>query len=110
MTSIDDILGRVDFVLEQNKKTEWLYIIGTGLLFIVGIICIIVAIVTKDYVWSTPSVITTGFLYKPLREIKTIRQDNIALAMVPMLIRELPRQKAAEEIQKLIQRLFGDKN
>ena len=110
MSSINDILDRIDLVLRQNRKTEWMYIICTTLLFIVGIACIIIAIVTGDYVWSAPSVITTGLLYKPLREIKTIRQENIALATAPMLIQQLPRQKAAEEIQKLLQRLYGEKH
>jgi len=47
-------------------------------------------------------------LYWPLREIKDIRQKNIALATAPMLITQLPKAKAAEEIQKLLQNLYGE--
>jgi hypothetical protein len=109
MSSIDEILNRIDLVLRRNRKTEWTYIICTVVLFAVGIACIVMALVTGNYVWSTPSVITTGLLYKPLREIKTIRQENIALATAPMLIQQLPRAQAAAEIQRLLQRLYGEK-
>jgi hypothetical protein len=52
------------------------------------------------------SVVTTGLLHRPLREIKEIRQKNIALATAPMLITQLPAQQAAQEIQKLLQTLY----
>jgi hypothetical protein len=106
MSAIDEILDRIDSVLKQNRKVEWTYIICTVVLFAVGIVCIVVALVTRNYVWSTPSAVTTGLLYKPLQEIKTIRQDNIALATAPMLIKQLPRAQAAAEIQKLLERLY----
>ena len=43
-----------------------------------------------------------------LKEIKGIRQKNIALATAPMLITQLPKAKAAKEIQKLLQTLYGE--
>jgi hypothetical protein len=79
------------------------------LLFGTGISCFITALITGQFAWSTPSAITTGLLYWPLREIKDIRAKNIALATAPMLITQLPRAKAAEEIQKLLQTMYGEK-
>jgi hypothetical protein len=46
-------------------------------------------------------------LYYPLQEIRELRRKNIALATAPALISLLPKNKAAEEIQKLIENLFG---
>jgi hypothetical protein len=108
MASIDDILKRIDKVLQDNKTIEITYLILTILLFLCGITCFIVAICTGKYIWSTPSVVTTGFLYFPLREIKDLRKKNIALATAPILISQLPKDKAAEEIQKLLQNLYGE--
>lgn len=109
MATIDDILSRIDDVLLQNKRIEWTYIVLTVVLFGTGIACFIVALVSGDFAWSTPSVITTALLHFPLKEIKDIRQKNIALATAPMLISQLPKQKAAEEIQKLLQTMYGEK-
>ncbi len=109
MATIDDILARIDDVLLQNKRIEWTYIVLTVVLFGTGIACFIVALVSGDFAWSTPSVITTALLHFPLKEIKDIRQKNIALATAPMLISQLPKQKAAEEIQKLLQTMYGEK-
>lgn len=109
MVSIDDVLCRIDVVLKQNKRIEWTYIVLTILLFGTGISCFITALITGQFAWSTPSAITTGLLYWPLREIKDIRTKNIALATAPMLITQLPRAKAAEEIQKLLQTMYGEK-
>lgn len=110
MASTPEILERIDDVLRQNKRIEWTYILLTIALFGTGISCFIVALVTGQFAWSTPSAITTGLLYWPLKEIKDIRQKNIALATAPMLITQLPRAKAAEEIQKLLQTLYGGKD
>lgn len=109
MASTEEILKRIDDVLVQNKRIEWTYIILTVLLFGTGISCFIVALVSGQFAWSTPSAITTGLLYWPLKEIKSIRQKNIALATAPMLITQLPKSKAAEEIQKLLQTLYEEK-
>ena len=108
MTPTEATLKRIDDVLEQNRRTENLFITGTILLFLAGIACIASALLTGDYLWSAPSVVTTGLLHYPLKSIRAIRQKNIALATVPVLIGQLPSQKAAGEIQKLIERLYED--
>lgn len=107
MASTDEIIRRIDEVLSRNRRIEWTFILLTVLLFGAGVTCIIVALTTGQFAWSTPSVITTGLLYRPLKEIKEIRNKNIALATAPMLITQLPPDKAAEEIQKLLQNLYG---
>jgi len=104
----EQILKRVDEVHKQNRTTEILLLIGTSVLFLCGIICFILAIVKQEFAWGTPPVITTGLLYFPLKEIKLLRKKNIALATASALISQLPKAKAAEEIQKLIQNLFGN--
>ncbi len=106
--SIEDTLARIDDVLRQNRKIEWTYIILTVVLFGCGIACIVCALVTGKYVWSTPSVVTTGLLYWPLREIKSIRRNNIALATAPMLIATLPQREAARELQNLLHTLYEE--
>ena len=67
MSSIDDILARIDDVLRDNRRIEWTYIVLTILLFLSGISCIVMALITGKFLWSTPSTITTGLLYYPLR-------------------------------------------
>jgi len=108
MSSIEITLARIDEVLRQNRKIEWTYIILTIALFGCGIACIIVALVTGEYAWSTPSAVTTGLLYLPLKEIKSIRKNNIALATAPVLIDTLPPTEAAKEIQNLLRTLYEE--
>jgi hypothetical protein len=105
---LDQIITRIDEVHKQNKTTENLLLLGTSVLFICGIICFILAIAKQQFAWGTPPVVTTALLYYPLKEIKELRRKNIALATAPALISQLPKAKAAEEIQKLIQNLFGN--
>jgi hypothetical protein len=109
MSSTAETLERIDEVLKNNRRIEWTYIILTVILFGCGISCIIAALVTGKFAWSTPSAITTGLLYYPLREIKDIRQKNIALATAPMLISQLPASQAAQQIQKLLEQLYGSR-
>lgn len=104
---IDQIIIRIDEVHKQNRTTEILLLIGTSLLFLCGITCFVLAIAKQEYAWGAPPIVTTGLLYFPLKEIKDLRKKNIALATAPALISQLPKAKAAEEIQKLLQNLFG---
>lgn len=104
---LSQIILRIDEVLKQNKTTETLLLVGTSLLFICGITCFVLAIVRQEFAWGTPPMVTTGLLYFPIKEIKDLRKKNIALATAPVLINQLPKVKAAEEIQKLLQNLFG---
>jgi len=108
MAEIDPILQRIDKVLKDNRTIEIIYIIFTIVLFLCGITCFIIAITTGKFAWSTPSAVTTAFLYFPMKEIKNLRKKNIALATAPILITQLPKAKAAEEIQKLLQNLYQE--
>lgn len=107
--SIEAILGRIDTVRSDNRGIERLYLGLTVLLFGCGTACFVGALVTGQYLWASPSALTTGLLYWPLREIKDIRRKNIALATAPILITQLPPEKAAREIQKLLQVLYEER-
>lgn len=108
MASIDEVLSRIDEVLRENRRIEWIYIGLTVALFCTGIACFVSALVTGQFAWSAPSAVTTLLLQWPIKEIKDLRQKNIALATAPMLITQLPKAKAAEEIQKLLQNIYGE--
>lgn len=109
MTDIEKTLSRIDTVIRTNRRSEYLFLILTTILFGCGISCIVVALVTKEYAWSSPSMITTGLLYWPLNQIKNIRRENISLAVAPMLISSLPPKEAAEEIRNLLKEISGSK-
>jgi hypothetical protein len=96
-------------VLKNNRRIEYIYISLTVILFLCGIAGIIKALVSGQLLWSIPPVFTTAFLHYPLTAIKDFRQKNIALATAPALISLLPTDKAAEQMQKLIQQLYGEK-
>lgn len=108
MEGLEAILARVDLVLQRNRRIETLYIVLATILFASGITCIIVALATNQFAWSTPSTVTTGLLYWPMREIRDIRRYNIALAVAPVLIETLPAKKAQDELQRLLRTMYGD--
>jgi hypothetical protein len=108
MAETENILARIDDVIKANKRSEWLFCILLVILFLVGIGSIICAIISKEYVWTTPSLLTTCLLKWPLKEIRCMRIKNIALATAPMLIDKLPPKDATKEIQKMLTRLFDE--
>jgi len=103
---IEELVDRVDDVLERNRRHEYVLIGATLVLFLAGIAGIVQAILSKNYLWSIPPVFTTFFLKWPIENINAIRRGNIALALAPLLIRELPPPEAAKEVQKLLENLF----
>lgn len=107
LTNIDQILARIDSVLTENRRMETIYVSMTVTLFLSGIGCMIAALVSQQFLWSAPSVVTTGLLHYPMQQIKELRQKNIALATAPLLIATLPTDQAAAEMGRLLSSLYG---
>jgi hypothetical protein len=107
VTNIDQVLKRIDSVLTENRRAEYIYIGMTVSLFAAGIGCLIAAVATGQFLWSAPPLVTTALLHYPMREIKELRQKNIALATAPLLIATLPTDQAAIEMGKLLSSLYG---
>lgn len=101
-----DFEARADRVLDRNRGQEWLFATLAALQFLTGLGLILAAIVSGDYGWSIPTVVTTYLLRWPLTRLWVIRQQNIAVSLAPALIRELPAAKAVEQIQRLIESLY----
>lgn len=78
------------------------------LLFFVGIGGVISAILSGAYLWSVPSGVVSIFLKQPLAQLLAIRRQNIALALAPALIRELPAPEAVMNIQRMLDTLFPE--
>ena len=45
-----------------------------------------------------------------MRQIRRIRKENIALAIAPALIERLPAEEVAAEIQRMLEKLFGNED
>ena len=106
--SIEAIIDRIDTVLSKNRLTEWIFISLAVILFLLGISCMVAALLTGKYAWASPSAVTTGLLYWPLREIRDMRSRNITVGVAPTLILGLPPDMAAEEMRKLLQNLYEE--
>lgn len=107
MATTDEILARIDKVLRENKSLTIVYILMSVTLFILGITAIAYALYTGNLIYTAPSAFTSLFLAWPIQSVIKLREKNIALATVPILISTLPKAQAAEEIQKLIEKLYG---
>jgi len=107
-TPTADMLTQIQGVIHDNHRTELFLLIGTGALFTLGVVAVIVALVSGSYIWTIPSAGISAFLYWPIMTIERLRNRNIALAASAALISQLPPAQAAKEIQKLLEKLFKD--
>lgn len=105
----DPVLERIDQVLRDNRRIETLFIVLAVILFLLGIAAVILALATGKLVLASPSVVTTLLLYWPMKQIRKIRRENIALATAPALISRLPDAEAAAQIQRILENLFSAK-
>ena len=101
------INNRVDGALKDNRRAEHI-VVGMS----VGIFGLGAGILLVAY-WLTNPYITGGtvlfqsLLYWPIREILRLRQDNLMLQTLPVLVAELAPQEAAKEIRKLLEYMRG---
>lgn len=104
---IADAVDRIDRVLEKNKNLVLTVVIMAVLIFALGMMLLIIGSTSGDWRILTPSAIVTGLLYWPINRVLRIRKENIALAVVPVLVKTLPPEQAAKEIVKLISKVWS---
>jgi len=88
--------------LAYNRFIESRIIVLTTVLFLAGVACIVAALVTNQMLLFVPPAFTMIFFFKPLRELRRMKNENILLVTVPSLVEKLPPQDAAAQIRKLL--------
>lgn len=101
-----EINDRIDEVIKSNEKYATLIVILSVAIFIIGISTAVYGIIIQNVFVVIPSTIITSLLYWPINKIDQIRKENTALAAVPTLIATLPKEDAAQELSKLLEKLF----
>jgi hypothetical protein len=102
---IQGVNGRIDQVLGSNKRHETAVIVMSVFIFLLGMTALVYGMIQGNVYIVAPSTIFSGLLYWPIRQILKIRKDNIALATVPTLIATLPKEDAARELVKLLEKI-----
>lgn len=101
----DAVNKRIDEVLDKNK---WHVRVMSGmaiLIFILGVGTLIYGIYNNNVLVATPSALASIFLYWPFNQIRKVRKENIAIAIAPALIKNLPPEDAAKELVKLLDKI-----
>ncbi|HKR10916.1 MAG TPA: hypothetical protein VJT15_02570 [Pyrinomonadaceae bacterium] len=95
------INNRVDGALRDNRRAEFI-VIGMAVgIFLLGAGCLVIAYwLTNPYVGGG-AFLFQSLLYWPIREILRVRQDNLVLQTLPVLVAELQPKDATIEIRKL---------
>ncbi len=103
--STKTIEARIDQVIQKNNKFETTIICMSIGIFLIGGTAFIYGFFIGNVFVVTPSVIITGLLYWPIKKLEKIRKENISLAVIPTLIENLPPEKAALELIKLLSKI-----
>jgi hypothetical protein len=96
---------RIDHAIAANKRFETVIILLSIGIFIIGFSAFIYGMLKGNVFVVAPSLIITGLLYWPIRKIEKIRKDNIALSVIPSIIKNLPPEEAAKELSKLLTKI-----
>lgn len=101
------INNRVDGALRDNRRAEFI-VIGMAVgIFLLGAGSLVVAYwLTNPYVGGG-AFLFQSLLYWPIREILKVRQDNLVLQTLPVLVAELDAREATIEIRKLAEYIRG---
>lgn len=101
---IDAVIDRIDIVLHRHKKTFWLIVCMAVAIFIVSLSLLVIGLLKNDTAIVGSSAVI-GFIYGSMRWILRLRREDIYLAVAPLLVKGLPPARAANEIEKLLERL-----
>jgi hypothetical protein len=101
------INNRVDGALRDNRRAEHI-VVGMAVgIFMLGVGSLVIAYwLTNPYVGGG-AFLFQSLLYWPIREILKVRQDNLVLQTLPVLVAELEPKDVAIEIRKLAEFMRG---
>jgi len=100
---IEAINRRIDQALSANKRAEGV-IVGLAIgIFVLGTAVLVVAYWSANPYIAGGTILLQGFLYWPIREIRQLRRENLALQATPILLQSLPHDRAMREIVKLLE-------
>lgn len=97
--------SRVDRALESNRQAEVIVISMAIGIFSIGIAVILVGYTLENPYVSVGAGVFQLALYWPVYEILKLRRDNIILHVLPALVCSMPPERAADEIEKLLEHL-----
>ena len=107
--NIEIINARVDAALSQNRRAEGI-VIGMSLaMFALGLVVALIGYWRENPYLSTGAILVEGLLYWPIREILKLRRENLMLQTLPSIVSTFPRNRVADEIEKMLRFLRGEK-
>ncbi len=107
--NLPEIHARVDAALAANKRAEVIVIGMAVAIFVLGAGCFLLAYFEKNPYVASVSLLLTGFLYWPIREVLKLRRDNLILQVVPVMAAQLDPTALATEVKKTLDHLRGMK-
>ncbi len=103
--STKNVEARIDQAINNNEKFEIVIICMSIGIFLIGASAFVYGMFIGNVFVVTPSIIITGLLYWPIKKLEKIRKENIALAVIPTLIKNMPPEDAALELSKLLSKI-----
>lgn len=105
--NIAEIHARIDGALSANKRAETIVILMAVGIFLLGTASFLLAYFEKNPYVGGGSVLLTGFLYWPIREVLKLRRDNLVLQVVPVMAAQLSPADLSKELKKTLDYLRG---
>jgi len=100
--NIAEIDRRIDGTLRANERTEQIVVALAVAVFVLGVGLLGFAYWHRNPYIAGGTTVLQDFLYWPIREIRQIRRENVALRATPALISALSPAAAGREIVKLL--------
>ncbi len=105
--NVAEIHARIDGALSANKRAETIVIAMAVGIFVLGVASFLLAYVEKNPYVGGGSILLTGFLYWPIREVLKLRRDNLVLQVVPVMAAQLSPADLSKELKKTLDYLRG---
>ena len=77
---LDVVNSRIDKALADNRRAKVVAISMTVAVFVLGMTIVTVAYWQRNPYFTAGALVLQGFLYWPIREILSLRRDNLMLA------------------------------
>ncbi len=101
-----DVGERIERALTDHRRYATIVVWLSVAIFLLGVTGIVIGLMQKNAFIVVPATAMGAFLYWPIDKILRIRKDNLLLVVTPSLIAELPPERAAEQIIKLVEKMI----
>ena len=103
---VNEVLIALAKAVDVSRRSEFVALVLAIACFVVGAILLAIGYQMDEWRILAPAAVVEGLIYWPINKILKIRSQTLLVFILPELLRNVSRKRAADILEKLIDKML----